>query len=285
MKILISGATGFVGSNLINGLLGEGGYDIVATSRHLEKAKKFDWFDRVTYIPYDLSIDANNINLNSYFGNPDKFIHLAWEDLTDYNSPSHIEIYLFQHYNFIKNFIKNGLREVVITGTCFEYGLKNGALSERMPVSPINAYAISKDTLHKFISELKNQYDFNYKWIRLFYIYGSGQSEHTLMSLLDRAIDSESKEFNMSGGEQLRDYLHIDDVVSNLILLTKQNECINQSINCCSGVPISIRKLVENHLLSKKCKLKLNLGFYPYPKHEPMAFWGDDKILKRLVNL
>ena len=284
MKILITGATGFIGNNLISKLVDNKSYDIIATSRNLEKAKAFHWFNQVTYIPYDLN-NNNLVNLNSYFGNPDKVIHLAWEGLSNYNDPSHMEILLFNHYNFVKNLIQNGLKDIVITGTCFEYGLKNGILSENSSVSPSNSYAISKDTLHKFIFELKKRYSFNFKWVRLFYMYGEGQSEGTLISLLNKAIENKDKEFNMSGGEQLRDYLYINDVVRNLLLITMQETYVNQAINCCSGKPISIRSLVEGYLSDKKYRLKLNLGYYPYPNYEPMAFWGDNSILKKIEKI
>ena len=55
---------------------------------------------------------------------------------------------------------------------------------------------------------------------------------------------------------------------------------VNGIINCCSGTPVSIRKLVENYLEKKHKSLHLNLGYYPYPDYEPMAFWGDNKKLK-----
>jgi hypothetical protein len=129
------------------------------------------------------------------------------------------------------------------------------------------------------IEELNKEYEFNYKWIRLFYIYGEGQGEKSILSLLDKAIQNNEKEFNMSGGEQLRDYLNIKNVVKNILLISNQTLFSNQIINCCNGKPISIRKLVENHLNKKEYNIKLNLGFYSYPNHEPMAFWGDNTKL------
>ena len=227
MKILISGATGFIGSNLIDGLLVDGRHEIIATSRNQKKAKTFNWFERVEYIPYDLDDDSDN-NLYEMFFKPDTVIHLAWDGLPNYNALIHIEKNLFNNYRFIKNLIKNGLKDITIAGTCFEYGIQNGCLSENIKTNPSNSYAISKDALHKFIIQLKKEYYFDYRWVRLFYMYGGGQSEYSLISLLDKAIKNGDKEFNMSGGEQLRDFLHINDVVQNLILIIMQREYINQ---------------------------------------------------------
>lgn len=283
MKILVTGATGFIGNHLIRELLKDKSFEIVATSRNINKAKKFDWFDKVNYIPYDLNDFDKDNNLYELFNKPDKVIHLAWDGLPNYNDLIHIERNLTTNYRFIKNLINCGLKDITITGTCFEYGMQNGCLTEGINTNPSNSYAIAKDTLRKYIVELSKFFDFNYKWVRLFYMYGEGQAEKSLISLLDKAIENGDKEFNMSGGEQLRDFLHISEIVKKIVLISNNKECTNQVINCCSGQPQSVRTLVENYLKEKNYKLKLNLGFYPYPDYEPMAFWGDNSKLNNLT--
>lgn len=281
MKILVTGATGFIGNHLINELLKDNRNKIIATSRSIDKAKTFNWFNCVEYVPYDLENESKS-NLFEVFNKPDKVIHLAWDGLPNYNSLAHIERNLFNNYNFIKNLIVNGLKEVVVTGTCFEYGMVDGELSEDRLTNPTNSYGIAKDTLRKFIIELSKNYDFSYKWIRLFYMYGDGQSSTSLIALLDTAIKNGDKEFNMSGGEQLRDFLSIKEVVKSIVLISNQYRYINETINCCSGSPISIRKLVDDYLLAHNYKIKLNLGFYGYPNYEPMAFWGNNFKLNNI---
>jgi nucleoside-diphosphate-sugar epimerase len=281
MKILITGATGFIGCHLIRELLKSESNQIVATSRSVDKAKKFDWFSEVEYIEYDFN-EGIGENLYAFFGKPDKLIHLAWEDLSNYNSSSHISVILPNHCDFIESIVAGGLKEVVVTGTCFEYGMIEGCLSEDINTKPENPYAVAKDSLRKFIVNLQKKHSFIYKWIRLFYMYGEGQSKTSLMYLLDRAIQNKDKEFNMSGGEQVRDFLLIDKVVQNINLIASQDTLINQSINCCSGEPILVKNLVKNYLNERQYQIKLNLGFYPYPSYEPMKFWGDDSKLKTL---
>ena len=280
MKILVTGATGFIGNHLIKELLKNKSFEVIATSRNLNKAKKFDWFTKVQYIEYNINSNIPE-DLYKFFDKPDKVLHLAWEGLPNYKDLIHIEKNLINHYQFIKNLIEGGLKDITTTGTCLEYGMKNGCLSENTNTNPSNSYAIAKDTLRNFILELNKKFDFNHQWIRLFYMYGEGQSEKSLISLLDKAIENQDKEFNMSGGEQLRDYLHISEVVKNIISIVNQNIYTNQIINCCSGRPISIRNLVEKYLQEKNYQLQLNLGFHPYPTYEPMSFWGNSsKLLK-----
>jgi nucleoside-diphosphate-sugar epimerase len=281
MKILVTGATGFIGNHLIRELLKNKSNQVVATSRSANKAKKFDWFPKVKYIEYDVNNNTSE-DLYSFFGKPDQLIHLAWESLSNYNSPSHMDVILPNHCNFIESMVVGGLMDVVVTGTCFEYGMIEGCLSEDMDTKPENPYAVAKDSLRKFISDLQNRHSFTYKWIRLFYMYGEGQSKTSLMYLLDKAIQDKDKEFNMSGGEQLRDFLPIDKVIQNIDLIASQDMLINQPINCCSGEPVSVKNLVKNYLKEKQYQIKLNLGFYPYLDYEPMEFWGDSSKLKEI---
>jgi dTDP-6-deoxy-L-talose 4-dehydrogenase (NAD+) len=179
--------------------------------------------------------------------------------------------------------ITNGLEDLNVTGTCFEYGFVEDCLSEEMKTDPANAYAIAKDSLQKFLSQLKKANPFSLKWIRLFYMYGKGQSPNSILSQLEKAIEEGKEIFNMSGGEQVRDYLPVEKVAENIVAIALQTR-VDGIINCCSGKPISIKELVKNYLAEKHKHIQLNLGYYPYPDYEPMRFWGDDKKLKTIIN-
>jgi hypothetical protein len=72
----------------------------------------------------------------------------------------------------------------------------------------------------------------------------------------------------------LSDCLPVDDVARQIAKLAMAQRDIG-AINICSGNPISVRKLVEHWLNENAWKIELNLGYYPYPDYEPMAFWLD----------
>jgi nucleoside-diphosphate-sugar epimerase len=284
MKILVTGATGFIGSNLIKVLLKNKSNQIIATSRNIKKAKNFDWFPKVTYFEYDLN-DSINEDLYSFFDKPNQLIHLAWDKVSNVKDLVHIEEILFNHFKFIKNIIAGGLKDIVVAGSCFEYGMIEGCLSENLDTKPSNSYGIAKDTLREFIVELKKNFSFTYKWIRIFYVYGKGQSKTSLIYLLDQAMKNKDKQFNMSGGHQLRDYLTIDDVSKYICLIAVQNIYVDTVINCCSGKPISVKDLVEQYINDKGYSIKLNLGHYSYRDYEPMSFWGDRTYLDTLLKI
>jgi nucleoside-diphosphate-sugar epimerase len=276
VKILITGSTGFVGSYVLNELL-KSEHDLIATS------SKTSVDARVRYKPLDLNTIDNSINYFDYFDRPDLVIHLAWQGLPNYKSLFHFEENLPAHYAFVKNMVENGLKHLTITGTCLEYGMKEGELSEDMVADPQNAYALAKDSLRKFIVELQKFNSFDLKWVRLFYMYGKGQNPNSLLSQLEKAIDAQQEVFNMSGGEQLRDYLPVEKVAEIIVKVALQQQ---QSgvINCCSGKPVSVKDLVQQYLKQNGKEIKLNLGFYPYTDYEPMAFWGSTRKLNTILD-
>jgi len=179
--------------------------------------------------------------------------------------------------------IDNGLRKVIVTGTCLEYGMQSGALKEDFETKPDNPYALAKDCLKKFLEQLQKKIDFDLKWIRLFYMYGTGQSPNAILSQLGAALERGDKVFNMTGGEQLRDYLPVERVAEYIVTILMQDK-ITGVINCCSGEPILIRTLAEKFIAEKENDIELNLGFYPYPDYEPMAFWGDNTKLNKILS-
>lgn len=274
MHILVTGATGFIGQHVVPKLLKQG-HKVIATSLSEKKAKKMDWFNSVEYFEYDIHTSPEGFIEN--VENINAVIHLAWKGLPNYKSLFHFEDNLLADYRFIKELINLGIKHVLITGTCFEYGMKCGSLSEDMLTMPQTAYAIAKDTLRKFLQQLQQVNPFVLQWVRLFYMYGEGQNANSLLAQLDRAIDNNERVFNMSGGEQLRDYMPVENVADFIVDLIEE-KTKNGLFNCCSGQPISVRKLVENRIKERKTRIKINLGYYPYPEYEPMAFWGNRMI-------
>jgi nucleoside-diphosphate-sugar epimerase len=282
MKVLVTGATGFIGNYVIAELL-KSDCEVIATSSNEQKAKQSEWYGRVKYVPLDFSSFDTAKNYFKFFSEPDLVIHLAWEGLPNYKSAFHEEVNLPRHFAFLSNLISHGLKDLAITGTCFEYGMQEGCLTEAMDCFPANPYARAKDNLRKSVEALQSNYSFAFKWIRLFYMYGKGQNPNSLLSQLDQALERGDKQFNMSGGQQVRDFLPVEKVAEYIVRIALQKN-ITGIINCASSDPVTVQEFVEAYLKEINKSIALNLGFYPYPDYEPMRFWGDTAKLKTILS-
>lgn len=271
MRVIVTGATGFVGKHLVTALLARQ-HAVTAIARDAEKAKTAPWFDRVQFVPADIANLTHNVR--STLGEADVIVHLAWPGLPNYKGLFHFENNLPQAYAFLRAAVKEEYARILVTGTCFEYGMQEGRLSEQSPTIPDNPYGLAKDTLRKFLELLQRERHFGLQWCRLFYTYGEGQGENSLLSQLEVAIDHGESCFMMSGGEQLRDFLPIEEIAQRIVKLVESPQALGV-FNVCSGKPISIRKLVEDQIQLRGSLIQMKLGVYPYPDYEPFAFWGD----------
>jgi len=279
VKVLVTGATGFVGRHLVAALLARC-CEVRAVARNAEKAQGMPWINHVEFVAAD--IHAADLNVVALTEGIDALAHLAWPGLPNYRALFHFEHNLMADYRFIKSAIEAGVPQVLVTGTCFEYGMQSGPLSESTEPRPSNPYGLAKHTLHLFLQNLQQEQPFTLQWARLFYLHGEGQNPNSLLAALDRAIDSGEASFNMSAGEQLRDFLAIETAASHLAAILHQRD-FGGVINCASGHPVSVRALVEQRLRERGATLDLNLGHYPYPTHEPLAFWAVTERLQQLL--
>ena len=107
---------------------------------------------------------------------------------------------------------------------------------------------------------------------------GPGQNANSLLAKVDAAIAAGIPTFDMSAGEQLRDYVPVQEVAEQLVFLLEHPDA-SGIFNICSGEPVSVRRLVERHVKERDARIRLNLGVIPYPVYEALAFWGSpDKI-------
>ena len=277
MKVAFTGATGFIGRHVLAELETRSVESIALVRPSTAKALGHS---RCSVVQFDL----HNAPPNAFelMGRPDALIHLAWSGLPNYKSLHHFEQELPAQYRFLKNLIESGLQTLVVAGTCFEYGMQSGSLSEGFAVRPSNPYGFAKDALRCQLEYLKAAHPFQLAWARLFYLYGDGQPESSLLPQLRRAAEAGDQLFNMSGGEQLRDYLPVVEAARHLVSLALAEKDIGV-VNVCSGIPISVRKLVEGWIKENGWSIRLSLGHYPYPDYEPMAFWGDPQKLSFLI--
>lgn len=278
MKVAITGATGFVGRHVVAALLARD-MEVVAAARAPERV--FADCGQLTTVALDISVPGNAF---ARLGEPDVLLHLAWGGLPNYHSKTHLENELPKQIAFLDDCVRGGLKQLVVTGSCLEYGMQLGCLDEALPTEPVTAYGQAKDKLHGHLQEHVHTTGLQLTWLRLFYLYGPGQASTSLYSQLRAAVAAGTTEFPMSPGDQLRDFLPIETAATHIstLLLNAPGAGI---LNLCSGVPITVAALVRKWLQNWGAELQLNLGVYAYPDYEPQEFWGSTRKLDTLLGI
>ena len=279
MKIAVTGASGFVGRHVAAELERRSLAPVVVLRPSSETPDHL-----AAHRIVRIDVAAPPAQAYELLGRPDVLIHLAWSGLPNYRSLHHFETELPAQYAFLRGLVSDGLSALLVTGTCFEYGMQSGPLDETMEARPSNPYGFAKDALRRQLEFLRQTKPFNLTWARLFYLYGAGQAENSLYAQLTRAVQKREADFNMSGGEQLRDFLPAGEVAANLVALAVACASTGAGlVNVCSGRPLSVRTLVAGWLADNEWSIRMNLGHFPYPDYEPMAFWGNaDKLHRSL---
>jgi dTDP-6-deoxy-L-talose 4-dehydrogenase (NAD+) len=269
MRILITGATGFIGKALTNHFI-LNGHEVFALVRgDITELQKF--CPGVNIICGSLSSITTN-DIDSY--KIERLIHLAWENVSKVILDSHCYHISIQK-EFLDKVIKSKISKVVISGSCFEYGKIDGKIDVSVKPIPNTNYGRAKlELLNWLVMRWPEFRHISLSWMRIFYVFGDGQHQRSLYSQLKLAIIQNKTEFEMSRGYQIRDFIKLCDVVTDFYLESMQNGTGLTIKNTCSGNPVSVREFVENILTEHGLSMKLVLGKYPIPEYEPLAFWG-----------
>ena len=270
--VLVTGSEGFVGRHVVAELSRSPDTEVVCLVRRQAVANRRAC---VRFVHADLLTEAGVREIARM--RPDGVVHLAWEGLADFLSAGHLD-QVAGHVRLLDALVGAGVKRIVGVGTCLEYGLVEGELDESMPARPVIAYAEGKARLSEQVERLAEGAGVSWCWTRVFYPYGPGQQPKSLWSALHSAIDRGDAEFPMSGGAQVRDYLHVREV-GRLLALLGQVDSASGPINVCSGEPITVRELVEHWIVERGSTIRPRLGAYPYPDYEPMSFWGSTRTL------
>ena len=277
MKIAITGATGFIGQHVRN-VLAKTDNDVVLVVRHVERVG--DKSAREEIVAADLS--QARTDWFELFGRPDVVLHLAWGGLPNYMDYYHVDVELPTQLRFLTALINSGLKKLVVTGTCYEYGLSSGALSEDQETNPNTPYGIAKDRLRKELFELRSTQHFDLTWARIFYPYGEGQSESSIYSQLTRAISDNEKEFAIGSGTQMLDFIQVTTVAKALLAFVTEIKGIGL-INVGSGDPQTVIEFVERLICRFESNIVPKVGVINDREYESISFWSDNNLLDSLA--
>ena len=264
---LITGATGFIGSNIASKLLLEG-WKVHVLCRNIEKFYAAHPSENFNVH----MIDGSTTNLIEHMRsvNPDVVFHLASYFIAE-NSSEDIETLINSNVKFGTQMLEamsvSGVRNIVNTGTSWQH-YKNEEYN------PVCLYAATKQAFETIMEFYIQSNKINAITLELFDTYGIGDGRNKLFKVLDDAFGS-GRLFSMSMGDQLIDLVYIDDVVNAYLIaaerLNFKEKCRHERFSVSSGVHISLRKLVELYSDISKKKIDINWGGRPYREREVMT--------------
>ena len=185
---------------------------------------------------------------------------------------------------FLKAIIDSGLKKLVVSGTCYEYGLSSGALSETQETNPNTPYGIAKERLRRELFEIHSMQNFELTWARIFYPYGDGQSEMSIHSQLRSAILNGDQQFKMGSGKQVLDFVSAERVASVLASLATRCAGVG-TVNIGSGKPQSVLDFVKDQIRALGVQLEPLVGALPDRNFESQSFWADLKKLDAVIGV
>jgi dTDP-6-deoxy-L-talose 4-dehydrogenase (NAD+) len=135
-----------------------------------------------------------------------------------------------------------GVQRFVGIGTCFEYDLRARVLSTETALAPETPYAAAKAATFHGLSGLFRGSGTSFAWARLFYLHGEGEKPGRLVSYLRCQLEA-GQPAELTRGTQIRDFMDVSDAGTRIVDLARSAHA--GAANICSGVPITTRQLAE----------------------------------------
>lgn len=272
MKILVTGANGYLGQGVVKHILDQGNRVVAADFS----------VDRV-----DLRADRRACDLFEirdpfdFFGRPDVLLHLAWRDGFVHYSDAHITD-LPRHYAFLKRFADSDVKRIAAMGSMHEVGFFEGCIREDTPCRPSSPYGIGKNALRELTEMLCRQKDKGFQWLRGYYIVGNSPCGASIFSKIAAAAAEGKTEFPFTTGQNRYDFLDYEVFCEQVARAVGQDE-VTGIIDICSGRPEKLADRVERFIAENGYGIKLKYGAFPDRPYDSKAVWGDGEKIERIM--
>lgn len=271
MKILITGANGYIGSHVVSALLDKG-CDVVACDIATNDVDK-----RAQIVKMNL-FSEEYTDIFNRLGGPDVCLHLAWRNGFVHNAETQMGD-LSAHYKFLTALIDQGLKQVAVMSSMHEIGYWEGKIDENTPCNPITQYGIAKNALRQSLTLYCGQNDITLQWLRGYYILGDDTKNHSIFTKICQAVQEGKKTFPFNSGKTKYDFLHIDELANQISAVVMQNK-VAGIINCCSGKPVTLAEQVETFIKEHGFDIKLEYGAFPDRPYDSPIIYGDNSKIE-----
>lgn len=234
--VLLTGATGFIGTHCVPELLARD-YEVHAlTSRSVPDIAGAQWHHA------DLFDAARTAALLEQV-RPTHLLHLAWYTVPAryWQAMENID-WVQASLGLLRAFMRNGGQRATFAGTCAEYDWAAGCCSEEStPLRPQAVYGVCKHALHLIIDEVSREAGLSSAWGRVFFPYGPAEQPGRLVPSVINSL-LRGQPIACSTGEQKRDYLYVADVAAALVAVL--DSPLRGAVNIGSGNAVAVREIV-----------------------------------------
>ncbi|MGJ8696845.1 MAG: NAD-dependent epimerase/dehydratase family protein [Verrucomicrobiaceae bacterium] len=273
MKIFLTGATGFIGSHVVNQATAAG-IEVTGLRRSPESSPRVPLLTDPQWL--DSAMDS--IPPHSFEGH-DVLVHLAahtpnlpydtLEQCIYWNCEVALKM-LNQAYD-------QGVRKFVLAGSCFEYGNSGQQydfIPPNAPLEPSGTYPTSKAMSYLAFREWAKGRDAEVSYHRIFHVYGEGEAATRMWPALRKAA-MDGEDFDMTEGEQVRDFINVTDLAAQIL-----ERCANQGYesgelhceNLGTGRPQTLKDFAVECWNGWGAKGSLLFGKVPYRANEVMRY-------------
>jgi nucleoside-diphosphate-sugar epimerase len=275
-KILVTGASGFLGGQCLIPLL-EKGYEVHAISLN-----KTFWPEKNVIWHHLNLLDTEKTRKIIETVRPSHCLHLAWctEHGKYWTSPENL-LWTAASISLLFSFYKCGGERFIGAGSCAEYLWQQGPCSEATtPLQPSTLYGTCKDALQKTLTSFSERTSISSAWGRIFFLYGPREYPSRLVPDIVNSL-LRGDEAHCSHGRQVRDFMHVIDAANAFIALLESN--VAGPVNVASGIPITIKDLALKigDQIDRRDMLKFGTKYAG--ENEPAILTADVKRLKNEV--
>ena len=275
-RVLVTGATGFIGKHTLPLLLSKG-FEVHAVSSNSIQAdnNNYSWHQ------------ADLLNLNQTKDllaqvSPTHLLHFAWYTEPKQYWTSHNNLqWLQSSLSLLEAFEYNGGKRAVFAGTCAEYEWKfSKYIENKTPLNPTTLYGICKHSLQTILGAYSRETQLSSAWGRIFFLFGPEEHPDRLVSSVISSL-LKGDTAPCSKGNQLRDFLYVEDVASAFVSILESD--VEGPINIGSGKAVTVKDLVRKISKKlKKCDL-ISFGDLPTSPDDPKKLVADITKLTKVV--
>lgn len=271
MTIVLTGATGFVGKQILRSLI-ERGCSVRVLVRDPSRLPDLSRYPSVEVVQTADVFSARSSDLQKMLQGADTLVHAAWyaESGKYLTSPLNLAC-LTGTLSLAQTFAAVGGKRFIGVGTCAEYDLSVGVLTTDTPLAPTTLYASCKASAFQVLRCFLGQEGVGFGWCRIFYLYGEGEDERRLVPYIRKQLEA-GQEVLLTRGEQVRDFLDVKvagETIADFALGEQEG-----AINVCSGQAVTVRQLAERIADEYDGRALLRFGARPENAFDPPRVVG-----------